>query len=202
MNDHRQKSVKQAPGPEAHISPGQWFLYLFLCTSSTVFLISPNLTNRPQYKLLWAKDKQNKCTGCHRRRTGWSPSASLNTIVSSRSCFLICIQLSSARGHLYTAPHQPTLAQHSLRRHIETIVGFIFSKLCFLLLDSHWFILFTFLPLGFLFVFMFFSFLFPFLSFAFLILRQQFVSSKSICLIDLPVATMIIVFQRFCSTCS
>lgn len=34
--------------------------------------------------------------------------------------------VSSAWGHLYTAPHQTTLARHSLRRHIETIVGFVF----------------------------------------------------------------------------
>lgn len=60
---------------------------------------------------------------------------------------LICIQCytSSPKGHLYAERHQQILAPRGLRRHIQTN-GFGLKGGFVSLLDSRWFILFTYIP--------------------------------------------------------
>lgn len=131
----------------------------------------------PQHKLLRARDKQKKVWGSNRRRTGWSPSASLKSVVSSvawdasaswsaSSC--VC---SSAKGDICTphqAWHQPTLGRRGLGGHVENNCLLERFVSCW----SHiGFVLFTCLPLGFLFMF-----IIPLLSF--IIHRQQLVFLK------------------------
>lgn len=101
----RAKSVKKSNrATSKHSATGQRFLHWFSFAFIMVFVISPYLTNSPR-NYCWRQI--NRISTRSHLIMGQDDLPLLFLILlSSHSCFLICIQfcVSSARGHLYTAP--------------------------------------------------------------------------------------------------